>query len=579
LKISRPPNTFLILISYRSASPKFAADLTNSVAKSYIEQTYDIRYRATLSLSTFMEKQIEELRAKMERSGEALNRFQQELGMIRPEEANGIVSARLLQLNTEYTNAQSDRAKKESAYESLKSGDMASAQVSAQGESLRALITRLGEANEKFKVADQQYGKSHPEYRKAANQVKLLTDELEQARMDVLRRVESEYKEAVDRERILQKTVDETKTEFDRLNARSFEFQNLKREAEADRKLYEELANRIKEAGINAGFQNSSIRLADPAQAPDKPVYPDIRSNIEIALLLSLLLAMGAALAADAMDATLRSPEDVERVLGAHSIGVLPLVKNWEGGLLGIAKANAKLAGSNGNLELPQTDNYEDAVRSLRNSILLGAFDQPLRSILVTSASPAEGKTTTAAHLAIAHAQQKRKTLLIDCDLRRPGIRKALGLENGLGLSHVMSSGASWRDQLSQMAGVPDLDVLLAGTASRRYADLVGWSLPKILLEALPMYDLIVIDSPPVVGFPEPLQLATAVDGVVLIALAGKTNRKAVASALSTLTRLRVNLIGVVLNEVTPNTTRDYYDYGYYGKYKYRYRYRNEEGS
>ncbi len=566
LKVTRLNNTFLVLVSDRSSDPRLAADYANAVAQSYIDQTYNLRYRETQKVSGFMEKQIEEIRAKMERSGEALSRYEQELNMIRPEETNGIVSSRLVQLNTEYTSAEADRVKKESAYQALKAGDLASAQVSAQGEPLRGLVARLGEANEKFKVADRQYGKSHPEYKKALNQVKLLTDELEQARAGVLQRVESEYKEALNRESILKKAVTDTKAEFDRLNARSFEYQNLKREAEADRKLYEELANKIKESAINAGFQSSSIRLADPAELPGAPVYPDIPANIRTAFLCSLFLAICVALAADAMDATLRNPEDVERVLGAHSIGVLPRVTDWQGGLIATATGPA-----NQTVELsksPVNDTYEDAIRSLRNSILLGTFDQPLRTILVTSASPAEGKTTTAANLAIAHAQQKRKTLLIDCDLRRPGVRKALGLENGLGLSHVLSADSSWKDQLSVMAGLPYLDVLLAGTASRRFADMVGWSLPKVLAEAIPHYDLIIIDSPPVLGFPEPLQLATAVDGVVLVALAGKTNRRAVASVISTLQRLHANLLGVVLNEVTRNTTHEYYDYGYYGKYR-----------
>jgi len=151
LKITRLANTYLILINDRSPDPKLAADFANAVAKSYIEQTYNLRYRDTQNVSGFMEKQIEEVRAKMERSGEALSRFEQEMNMIRPEETNGIVSARLLQLNTEYTTAESDRVKKESAYQALKTGSLAAAQVSAQGESLRSLVERLAAANESTK--------------------------------------------------------------------------------------------------------------------------------------------------------------------------------------------------------------------------------------------------------------------------------------------------------------------------------------------------------------------------------------------------------------------------------------------
>jgi hypothetical protein len=292
----------------------------------------------------------------------------------------------------------------------------------------------------------------------------------------------------------------------------------LKREAETDRKLYQELENRIKESAINAGFQNSAIRLADPAQTPGGPVYPNIPRNIQTGFLGSLLLAVCAALAADSMDATLRSAEDIERVLRTNSIGVLPMVKDWQGKRVVDSHGAGRKAATNGNgsgsgESFKQADSYEDAIRSIRNSILLSSFDQPIQTLLVTSSSPAEGKTTTATHLAISHAQQKRRTLLVDCDLRRPGVRRALGMENGAGLSHVLDSGLDWRNQISKLATVPDLDVLLAGAASRRYADLIGWSLPQILIEASPLYDLIIIDSPPLIGFPEPLQIASAVDG------------------------------------------------------------------
>jgi capsular exopolysaccharide synthesis family protein len=570
LTVTRPNATFLILINYRSPDPTRAAAFANAVAASYIEQTYNIRYKATLSLSTFMEKQIEELRAKMEKSSDTLTAFERELNMIRPEETNGIVSARLLQLNTEYTTAQSDRVKKQASWESLESGNLAAAEVSDQGESLRRLADQVDDAREKNIEAQRVYGKSHPEYKKASEHLKQLTDALELSRADVIRRAESEYREAANREAILEKAVQETKAEFDRLNARAFQYQNLKREAEDDRKLYEELSNRIKEAGINAGFQNSSIRIADQAQPSKSPVYPNVPRNIEMALLASLALGIVTALFGDAMDATLRSPEDVERTLGTHVIGILPLVKKWSGGWLSAAKPGAvQLSSPNGKVPAAsrQTHTYEDAVQTLRDSILLSAFGQPLRTLMVTSASPAEGKTTTAAHLAISHAHQKLRTLLIECDLRRPGMRIIFGLENGTGLSHVLSGEYPWREQIVRREGVPGLDILPAGAASRRDADLIGRAIPRILREATAEYDLIVLDSPPLLGFAEPLHLASAVDGVVLVALAGKTNRKAVASAITTLHRLRVNLIGVVLNEVTRNTSADYYHYGYYGKY------------
>jgi capsular exopolysaccharide synthesis family protein len=188
---------------------------------------------------------------------------------------------------------------------------------------------------------------------------------------------------------------------------------------------------------------------------------------------------------------------------------------------------------------------------------------------MVTSAAPAEGKTTAAVHLAIAHAQQKHKTLLIDCDLRRPGVHGKLGIKSESGLAHVLQNGMQWRGKLVKLPELPDLDILLAGSSNRRAADLIGTNLPRLLEEAIPDYDLIIIDSPPILGFPEPLQMAAAVDGVVLVALAGQTNRNAVGSALTTLQRVRANVVGLVLNEVTKDMSDSYhYYYGYYGKYQ-----------
>lgn len=575
LKVSRPPNTYLLLVSYRSPDPRLAADVANAIANSYIEHTYNIRYRSTIGLSSFMEKQLEELKANMERSSAALLQFERELNVINPEEKTGILSSRLLQLNTEYTNAQAERVRREAAYNSVRGGSLEAAQVSSQGESLRRIADRLQEASEKFAQVKAHYGANHPEYRRAAAQVAQLQSQLDESMRSILRRVEIEYREALSREAMLKQAVAETKAEFDRLNARSFQYQALKREAEADKKLYEELVRRIKEAGINAGFQNSAIRLADPARPALEPVYPNLGLNLALAFLFSSILAVGAAILADALDNTVRDPEQVRRVMNTEVLGSLPLVKDWRrrGRLPSPASAPVSLvparASSPEAPASPAADSFAEAIRTLRNSILLGSFNRPLKSILVTSAAPGEGKTTTAVHLALAHARQKYRTLLVDADLRRPSVHRLLGIPAGPGLAAVLSDGLDWRGRLVKLDGLPDLDVLPAGLAVRGAAELLGRSLPAILGEAASGYDLVVLDSPPVLGFPEPLQMAAAVDGVVLVALAGKTDRKAVASAVATLQRLRANVMGVVLNEVTRSLGDGYY--GYYGYYDGKY--------
>jgi capsular exopolysaccharide synthesis family protein len=454
----------------------------------------------------------------------------------------------------------------------VRGGTLEAAQVSTQGDSLRRLTERLDEAEEKFAEVRTHYGSNHPEHRKAEAQLQEVQRLLDKTRANIGQRVEIEYQEAARRERMLQKAVAATKTEFDRLNARSFEYQALKREAEADKQLYEELVRKIKEAGINASFQNSSIRIADPGRAAVKPVFPNLKLNVLLAFLFSSLLAVGAAVLSDVLDNTVRDPEQVTRVLKTEVVGSLPVVKNWRGRLGAIA------APPNGNgagkalvvardAQAQAFTGYDEAIRTLRNSILLTDFDRRLRSILVTSASPGEGKSTIAAHLALAHAQQRQKTLLIDGDLRKPSVHRRFGIPSVVGLSNVLLAELPWQDALVKPEGLPDLEILPAGPPSRRASDLVGHGLQRILEEASFEYDLVILDAPPLLGFAEPLQMATAADGVVVVTRAGETSRKAVASVLTTLSRLRANVLGVVLNEVHKELSDSYYYYSYYGKY------------
>jgi capsular exopolysaccharide synthesis family protein len=568
LKVSRPANTYLLLVNYRSDDPQLAADVANAVSNSYLEHTYNIRIRASASLSTFMEKQLDELRAKMERSSLALSHFERELNVINPEEKTSILSARLLQLNTEYTNAQADRVRKDAVFGSVQSGSLESIEATPQGEDLRKLTERLNEAQENFAQVKSHYGANHPEHRKSAAQVAAIQRAFESTRKSIQGRVEAELRQAQAREAMLAKEVAATKSELDRLNARSFEYQSLKREAEADKKLYEELVRKIKEAGINAGFQNSSIRLADPARPGVVPVFPNIRLNVALTLLLSTLTAFGVAILADALDNTIRDPEQVARTMNAEVIGTLPSVKNWKGRLGPVVSGLESTA-----LVRPEgapdgaVSGFDEAVRTLRNSILLSDVDRRVRSILITSASPSEGKSTTGAHLALTHAQQGNRTLLIDGDLRRPSVHKRFKIPPGKGLSNVLTSQEDWRTLLASPEEAPELHILPAGPPSRRASDLIGRGLEELLNEAAQEYDLVVLDAPPLLGFAEPLQMAAIVDGVIIVTRAGQTDRKAVANVVATLRRLRANVLGIVLNEVHKEMSSSYYYYGHYSKY------------
>lgn len=568
LKVTRPPNTYLLRISYQSPDPWLAAAVANGVAKSYLDHTYSIRFRSSERLSSFMETQQDELKAKMERSSEALVRFERELNVINPEEKTSIISARVLQLNSEYTTAQADRVRKEALYNLTKSGSPNAIQVSGQSESLNRLIEKLNEAQQKFTATKLHYAANHPEYKRAAAQVVELEREISQMRVDVASRVRLEYESAVNREGILEKAVAQTKAEFDRLNARSFEYQELKREAEADKKLYAELIQKIREAGINAGFQSSSIRIADPARPALKPVFPRTGLNALLAFLLSSLLAISLAIVSDVASLSVRDPELVSKQLNTEVIGSLPTVRS----LRSYSAATALNAGADSKWKdlislrgsvRQNLRQYEESIQTLLNTVMLADFDRRLRSVMITSAAPFEGKSTVASHFAIAHARNGNRTLLIDGDLRRPSVQRVLGIEAGAGLADVLAAAVPWKDVLVKRPGLDNLDVLLAGTASLRTPELIGPQLSSLIEEAEGHYDLVVLDSPPVQGFPEPLRMATTVDGVMVVALAGRTSRKALAATLTALTRLRAHVLGLVLNQVSASTSETAY-YAYY---------------
>ncbi len=574
LSITRPLRTDLIQITYRSPNPELAADVANAVARSYIEHSYQIRFQASSDLTSFVTKQLDELRARMERSSSALAQFEKELNVISPDEKTSMLSARLLQLNAAYIAAKGDRIQLEAAAKSVQGGSAEAVEASPQGEQVRKLQDALNDEEGKFALVKAQYGVNHPEYKKAANRVAELQRQFESLKANVVARVDIGYRQALAREQSLEQALEETKSESDSLSARSLEYKALKQDADADRTLYEELTKKINEAGINAGFQGSSIRMADLARPALKPAFPNTRLNVLVALLSSTLLGIGVVFVSDSLDHTIRDPEQIRRELRTEVMGALPVVKAWRGLLPG---SNAGKSGGAGGPQLifedgrHATDAYEEAMRTLRDSILLPNLAHPPQTLLMTSATPREGKTTTTVHLAVVHSQQKRKTLLIDADLRRPSVYGHLGVSNDRGLSDVVNGKAEWRDILQTPEGFPDLMVLPAGKASRRAADGLGKTLKSLLADASKDFDLILCDAPPLLGFAESLQIAALVDGVVVVALAGRTQRPALASVMGNLRRVNTNVLGVVLNEVRQDLSDRYYYYGYYGKYYGKY--------
>ncbi|MCW5966046.1 MAG: polysaccharide biosynthesis tyrosine autokinase [Bryobacterales bacterium] len=571
LKVTHPPQTFLIYIQYRSQNPHLAAQVANEIAQSYIDHVFRIRYESSQTLSAFMERQLDELRTKMERSNAALAAFERELNMIDPEERTSIISSRLLQLNAEFTQAQTERVKREAAFRALSQGSMEAAIMSLHGQRLQELQRRQQELLETFAKVRQHYGPNHPAYGAAKAELDQVTATLEKATSSVQRQIGLGFEEAVQREGLLDKELRDTKAEFDRLNASSFQYKTLKREADADRKLYEELVAKTKQATINAGFPSSAIRIADLARPAYAPVSPNIKVNVLLAVVFGLMLAIGAAVLADSLDTTVRDPEMVSALLGSEVLGMLPKVQGASGSLI---PAMLREAGPNSRALMRTSDalqkpalNYLESVKTLHASLMLADIDQRVRTMMVTSAAPAEGKSTVATAIAISHAAKGKRVLLIDGDLRRPSLADKLRISSRQGLVDVCLRGTPWRDVVHPLLDLPDLHVLATGACNRRAIDPFAAVLADLLAEATDEYDLIVVDSPPLLGFPEPLHVASLVDGVLLVALSGNTNRKALQLSLNQLRRIGAQTLGVVLNGATRDTQGAYYYHHYASHY------------
>ena len=574
LKVVRPPNTYLIQVSYRSNDPALAASVANGIADSYLRHVFNTRLVDRKSQASFMEQQLDEVRAAMERSAKAVSEFETKLGVINTQDKTNIVSARLLQLSTEYTAAQADRIKKEADYIGVQGGSLAAAQQSDQGENLKQLQTSLDQAQQKFVEVREHFGVKHPEYERQAAIVAGLKGQLEDAKSNVARRSQVSYQDALNREKILQNELAEEKSSFDKLNATSYQYQALKIEAEGNRKLYDDLERRIKESTINGNFSNNTTHITDPARPAAKAVFPRVWLTVGLAFGIALVLGVMVAIAVEMSNDTVRTAAQLQSCFNAEVLGVLPQCELTSDSFLTLgdsAEANNSvvavpkplfsLPASQAKRQEAQRSLYGESVRMLWSSFQLATKSRSVRTLLVTSALPEEGKTTLATRLAMVHAGHQRRTLLIDADLRRPSAHRYAHVPMCPGLSEAMRGEDYWRAFVVRSQLDSQLDILPAGAISAKSCDDLSQMLPRIMAEAQEDYDLVLVDGPPLLAFADSLHMASAVDGVILVVCAQKTTRKVVSLTLQTLKRVRANLIGITLNRVQQTDNAVAYSY------------------
>jgi capsular exopolysaccharide synthesis family protein len=588
LEITRPPNTYLIQISYRSHDRVVAASVANAIAQSYLHHVFQKKLDDRQNQTSFMENQLDGLRESMERSTQAVNEFERKLGVVDPQEKTNIVSARLMQLNTEYTTAQADRIKREADYVGLKGGSLPAAQQSEQGEALKRLQTQLYEAEQKFTEIREHYGVKHPEYEKQQAIIANLQLQLDQAKDNVAARGLVAYQDAQHREATLRQELAEAKAAFDDLNAKSYRYQALRIEAENNRKLYDDVEQRIKEAGINGTFESGMTHVSDNARPPLEPIYPRIKLNLFLGLGFALIGGVLVALTVELSNDKIRGIDDVQSYFHVDVLGVIPQIVSKPKLLSAPIEARSNIQTTSEVAPTPGGEvaispsplyvlpnekmtrirlrQYEESLRMLWSSFQLSSEDNSIKSMMITSAMPEEGKTTITMQIAAIHAMHGRKTLVIDADLRRPGAHRLANVVLTPGLGDVVQSKEDWQDYVVPSAGHPNLYILPAGTASARSCDEIVRLLPRLFAEAERDYDLILVDAPPLLSFSESLHIASSVDGVMVVVCADRTRRHSLGTVLNTLKRLRANTIGVAINKIEVNQQPDSYKYlQYYG--------------
>ncbi|HEX6504187.1 MAG TPA: polysaccharide biosynthesis tyrosine autokinase [Terriglobales bacterium] len=578
LRVTLQPNTRVIDIRFTSPNKELAATVVNTLVNTYIEQNFKTKFESTMQASDWLSKQLVDLQMKVETSQEKLVRYQKEHSILGIDEKQNIITEKLDELNKELTVAESDRMQKESLYRLTDRGDadvIASATSGAEAgdaSSPSALLEKLRtqKADLKIQVADlgTQFGPSYPKVAQLDNQIKEVDVQIQAETRKLALRVHDQYMAALQREGMLRDALEKQKQQANQLNESAIEYSLLKRDVETNRALYEGLLEKLKEAGVTAGLRSNNIKVVDVARIPMSPSEPNIPRNLGFALLLGLTSGIGLAFLLENLDNSVRTPEQAQMISALPPLGMIPLGSKRTDE----SKSRLALASSREAVELvtqsrPQSQMAE-SYRALRTSLLLSSLGSPPKVILVTSAMPQEGKTTTSINTAVVLAQKGVRVLLIDADLRRPGIHKALGMGPRSGLSNVLTGSADIQNAITRWPMVPSLSILPAGTPPPNPAELLASANTRDLIDGLRRdFDHIVIDTPPTLSVTDAVVLSTRADAVVLVIRSGKTTKQALRRARELLFRVNARVTGVLLNAVDLNSPDYYYYYEYQGKY------------
>ncbi len=571
----------LVEVSFYSQDPKLASRIANQLASDYIDQNLQVKWDATIKASEWLSGQLVGLKSKLEKSEDALQAYAQANSILFITEKQNLVNARLEQLQQEYTKAQTERFQKEAMFNLVQAGRVQDLPGFLDNRLIQDLSVRLAELQRDYA---QLTATVKPEYPKAVaikKQIDTIQASLDRQKKALSQNIVDTYHSASANEKYLAQALNDQKKLVNDIAEKSIQYNILKREVDTNKQLYEGLLQRLKEAQVSAGLKASNIRIVDAAEVPKGPVKPRVLVNLMLGAILGFGLGIGFAFFLEYLDNTLKTPDEVETLVRLPSLGVLP-VFSLNGAGKSQEKKLATLGLDNNNESIAptiQTDPITvEAFRSLRTSILLSANPVP-RTLLITSAFPSEGKTTSIVNLGATLASLGSKVVIVDCDMRKPACHRATGVVNVPGFVQCMTGHVELNDAILRVPGVPNLSVIPCGPIPPNPAEVLSSRVTAELLARLrSQFEFVLVDSPPLLSVADSRILATLTDGVVIVARAHRTPYDAVRQARTSLYSVGARILGVALNGV--DFRHDGYGYGYkYGYYQYGYGYGYEGDS
>jgi polysaccharide biosynthesis transport protein len=582
LNVKRVPNSRLIQVSFEAQDPQLAALVVNTHMKNFIEENFRSKYDATTQASDWLSAELEELRMKVEKSENDRLAYERENQIWQIDEKQDITTQKLASLSNAVTSAQTDLATKQALYQMATSGDVDALPVIRDNSIVQELVRRKSDLAQQYAEALSQYGPNFPKVQRLAEQQKEVEDNLAKARKLAVESVKEDYETSRDHVAILEQALDRQKVEANAMAEKLVNYHILEHDAEANKELYDGLLQKLKEADIAAGLRSSNIRIVDPALTPTTPAGPQRARNISLAFVVGLIGGIGLAVFREYLDNTVKSPDDIESLTGLPSLAVVPSLPSsngHHGRLVRFAREASARTAEAVKIELlsyaqPKSQ-ISEAFRALRTSLLLSQAEHPPQVILVTSALPREGKTTAAVNLGVTLAQLGDRTLLLDSDLRKPGIRRALDLPsaNDPGLSSYLAGVCSLDEVTVPHPAIKNLAALTTGPIPPSPADLLSsLRMREAITELRRRFKFIVIDSPPIMAATDAVILSALTDGVLLIVRSGETPKEAFTRSRDVLAAVKCRMLGVVLNAVNSDSPDYYYSYRYY-PYAYGYGY------